>query len=102
MIDYKIKRIKHNKDTGAIEALEVVFYSGTMGTLSERNIEGDLEDVTRYRRNSILATKIWRPSMVLTLEQIRKAINKKIKERFPNATIITEQRDTVGAIDIGS
>ena len=77
MIDYKISRQTKVDDTFR---LKVVFYEGAITTKKELDADGEIADVTRYRRTKKLGEK-WFKCHEKEFDSVLNALNQKLEER---------------------
>ena len=99
--DYKIRKYELNA-RGTVTKIEVAFYTGVTSQQSEVGIDGVSRRVTRYRRSALRGIRTWEPNTALTFPEMQRALNLKISQAYPTDTIIPEERDVTGAIDIGN
>lgn len=93
MIDYKINNVTLNSQ--GIQD-KITIYSGDITTEQEENVDGVMEDVTRYRRTSVLTTKDINLDTNQVVALFSKWANKRLIEEATSRgeTVISEQNST--------
>jgi hypothetical protein len=77
-LDYKISSWSKDENRYSVH---VKLYRGSVTTEQEPDRDGNLVDVTRYRRSALVAQRRFTFTSDLTSNQLRKWLNNKIKTR---------------------